>query len=204
MWLIATAAASYLLGSIPTGYWIGRSRGVDIRKVGSGNIGATNVLRTLGRGWGLLCLCLDLVKGWIAAGVLAALSYSPQSPWTLIDQQLAHGVMAILGHSYTCFLNFRGGKGVATSAGVLAAIAPAGLIISLMIWIAVVAVTRIVSLGSLIAANLLPVCVLILYKEREGFIRLILICIALALLITYRHRGNIKRLLSGEEPKIRL
>ena len=192
---------SYLLGSIPTGYWVGLARGVDVRTIGSGNTGATNVFRALGRGFGFLCLAIDMAKGWIAAGVVATWSYSADCPWTLVDNQLLHGVTAILGHTYTCFLRFRGGKGVATSTGVLLAIVPAAVLISVTIWVAVVGFTHYVSLGSLMAANLLPVLVIVLYHARDGFFRLVLVCVVLALFLSYRHRANIGRLLRGEERK---
>jgi acyl phosphate:glycerol-3-phosphate acyltransferase len=193
---------SYVVGSIPTGYWIGRLKGIDIRTQGSGNIGATNVFRTLGKGIGVGCLGVDIFKGWFAAGVIAGWAWYPGSGLTWMDTQLLHGVAAILGHSYTCFLKFKGGKGVATSAGVLLAVIPKALLVAILVWVIVVALRRMVSLGSLLSANLLPPLVILFYRTHPDFLKLIWVCVALAILVTYRHRTNIQRLLKGEEHKI--
>jgi glycerol-3-phosphate acyltransferase PlsY len=150
---VVTAIVGYLLGSIPTGYLVAHAKGVDIRAVGSGNIGATNVMRILGKPAGIFVLFVDALKGWLAVVpmprlVLAAFGLSTDAI-TLETCQIIAGVSAILGHNYTCWLNFKGGKGIATSAGVLLALVPWALLTILTIWILVFAVTKYVSLASL-------------------------------------------------------
>ena len=157
---ILTVLIAYLLGSIPTGFLVARARGIDIRTVGSGNIGATNVFRILGKPAGILVLLADAAKGWLAVFIVARLisgwSYpdagQPASEWF----RLCAGIAAILGHNYSCWLHFKGGKGIATSAGVLVALVPLPLLIILTIWILVFAFTRYVSLASIAASFSLP------------------------------------------------
>ncbi|HYV32151.1 MAG TPA: glycerol-3-phosphate 1-O-acyltransferase PlsY, partial [Candidatus Binatia bacterium] len=157
---VVTALAAYLLGSIPTGFLVAQARGVDIRTVGSGNIGATNVLRTLGKPAGIFVLLMDALKGWLAVVpsprlVLLFLGMTSDSTaWEAVE--ICAGVCAILGHNYTCWLHFKGGKGIATSAGVLAALVPWALLIILSLWIILFALTRYVSVGSLAASFTLP------------------------------------------------
>src|SRR2546429_364518 len=157
---ILTALVAYLLGSIPTGFLVAKARGIDIRTVGSGNIGATNVFRALGTPAGILVLLADALKGWVAVVVVAKLVYRWLA-WTPDPQgqewlAICAGLAAILGHNYTCWLHFKGGKGIATSAGVVLALVPWALVIILGIWIAVFALTRYVSLASICAAFALP------------------------------------------------
>src|SRR5713226_2896418 len=150
-----TALAAYLLGSVPTGYLVARARGIDIRTVGSGNIGATNVFRYLGKPAGIFVLLADALKGLLAVIVLSKLIggwFYPNAD--VLEREwfeICAGASAILGHNYTCWLYFKGGKGIATSAGVLAALVPGPLLIILGIWILVFALTRYVSLASLAA-----------------------------------------------------
>jgi acyl phosphate:glycerol-3-phosphate acyltransferase len=208
---LATAVAAYLLGSIPTGYLVGRARGVDVRKVGSGNIGATNVFRTLGKTAGILVLAADGMKGWLAVKVapyLALRLFSPHTPWdqpTREYLQIVAGVVAILGHNYPCWLKFKGGKGIATTAGAMAALIPLTIAIALVTWILVCLVTRYVSVGSIMAAVMLPVATLAIYHftgdEGYGHRMIILTCILGALAI-YKHKGNLERLMKGTESKI--
>jgi glycerol-3-phosphate acyltransferase PlsY len=204
IWICATVAiVAYFLGSIPTGYLAGRAKGIDVRTVGSGNIGATNAFRTLGTVPGILVLLIDGVKGWGAvelSGVIAALL----QPGSKLDAGMAEylrivaALCVILGHNYTCWLKFKGGKGIATSAGVLAALVPLALVISLSTWIVVCLCTRYVSLASIAASAILPFGTWI-----AGYsYRLIIITVAMAVLAIYKHKGNIQRLIQGTENKL--
>jgi glycerol-3-phosphate acyltransferase PlsY len=196
---IAAALAAYTLGSIPTGYLVARVRGVDIRSLGSGNIGATNVFRFLGRTAGSIVLAADFLKGWVACAVVAhvafrALAATPDGP-TPDSVLLVAAVAAVLGHNYTCWLRFRGGKGIATSAGVLAAVVPLPFLCILIVWLITFAVSRFVSLASILAALALPVSVWI----AGGTLTWILVTAGLAALAVGKHRTNIQRLIAGTE-----
>jgi glycerol-3-phosphate acyltransferase PlsY len=208
---LVTAVAAYLLGSIPTGYLVGRARGVDVRKVGSGNIGATNVFRTLGKTAGVLVLAADGMKGWLAVSIVPDLAhrlFSPNSPWdrpTREYLQIVAGVVAILGHNYTCWLKFKGGKGIATTAGAVAALLPLTFVISAFIWILVCLLTRYVSVASILAALTLPVATWMIHQftRLDGYsYRMVAVAAVLALLAVYKHKGNIERLMNGTENKI--
>ena len=196
--------AAYLLGSIPTGYLVARARHVDIRSLGSGNIGATNVFRTLGRAAGSFVLAVDFMKGFLACHFLAPGISALLTPNLVADSGhweialLVAGTAAILGHNYTCWLQFRGGKGIATSAGVLTAVVPWALLIGLGVWLTLFALFRYVSLASIGAALALPVAVWLTGSS----LPLILITIGLAILAIYKHRSNIQRLLNGTEHRI--
>lgn len=202
----------YLCGSIPFALLIGWSRGVDIRTMGSGNVGATNVGRTLGKKWGVLCLLLDVSKGLgpvlIAGWWLGLLSATEPS----ISESLAWlgvGVFAVLGHIFPVWLKFKGGKGVATALGVLLGFWPLltvpGLVAALT-WIVLAFGSRYISVASVGAAASLPVYLLVmgLWWRQMAFGQLwpfLLIACALALLVIVRHRGNVSRLIKGTEPK---
>jgi len=180
----------FLLGSLPSGYWLALSRGVDIRKKGSGNIGATNVGRILGREWGYLIFALDALKGWLAVW-LAGEFLQAGDTWTVLT-----GMAAVAGHVFSPWLNFKGGKGVATSAGVLLGLAPAVLIWTAAIWGISFAVKKIVSVSSLAAVAAFPFLVMWLEPGRPG---LLVAAWALAALVWYRHRDNLQRLVQGKE-----
>jgi glycerol-3-phosphate acyltransferase PlsY len=189
----------YLLGSIPTGYLMGKARGIDVRQHGSGNIGATNVGRVLGRNWGLAAFACDFAKGFLALFLLRIYVFPQDVTWTVEALLVACGLAAILGHNYTPWLGFKGGKGVATSAGVLGALLPVALVLVFSLWAIVVLITRYVSLGSMLAALALPVVTALLYKSEWVYFGLAaLICV----LVVWRHRSNIKRLLDGTESKL--
>jgi acyl phosphate:glycerol-3-phosphate acyltransferase len=199
---ILTVLIAYFLGSIPTGFLVAKARGVDIRTVGSGNIGATNVFRILGKPAGVFVLLADAAKGWVAVFVVAKLI----SGWFFPDAgstsrewfSICAGVAAILGHNYTCWLYFKGGKGIATSAGVLTALVPGPLLIILSVWIIIFALTRYVSLASISAAFTLPFAAWAVGDSRT----IILVTAALTVLAIYKHKANIKRLINGTESKI--
>ena len=203
-WLIVglLLISGYLIGSIATGYWLGKAlKQIDIREVGSGSTGATNVLRTLGVPYGIFVLVVDVAKGVLAASLfkLLPVELANQSPsqwqsWLIVGTSLA----AILGHSKSIFLNFTGGKSVATALGVFLAITPTVGLIALGSFLLVLALTRIVSLGSIIAAVSLTIFMFVL-KEPLAYSLLGLITSSY---IIVRHRSNIERLLNGSEPKI--
>lgn len=188
-------ALSYVLGSIPTGLWLGQAlRGIDIREHGSKNIGATNTLRVLGKGLGAIALAGDMLKGAIPVlffGGLAAGTYLP------IPLPLACGIAAILGHSFSVFLGFQGGKGVATSAGVFLALLPEATLIAAIVFGITVWSTRMVSLGSILAAITLTIVALL---SPVSF-TLHAIVVLVATLVIWKHRSNIGRILRGEENK---
>ncbi|MBN2507590.1 MAG: glycerol-3-phosphate 1-O-acyltransferase PlsY [Verrucomicrobia bacterium] len=193
---------AYLLGSIPTGYLVAQAKGIDIRSVGSGNIGATNVFRILGVPAGILVLVMDGLKGFAACTWFVDLvlrNLPAGSPHEETCRILA-GIAAVLGHNYTCWLRFRGGKGIATSAGVLAALVPWALIIIAALWGLLFVVSGFVSLGSVAASAALPLASWITGES----LTMILVTLGLALLAIYKHRANIRRLLHGTEHRIRL
>ncbi len=196
---IAIAVVGYLIGSIPTGFLVAKSRGIDIRAVGSGNIGATNALRILGKRAGVFVLFVDALKGWLAvfvAGRIAPLVL-PGAPLDYV--RIAAGIAVILGHNYTCWLHFKGGKGIATSAGVLAALAPWTLVVALSTFAVGVLATRMVSVGSILAALSLPLATWYTTGQDAG---LTLVTGAMGALAIYKHRLNIRRIISGTESRI--
>ncbi len=192
-----TLVAAYLVGSIPTGYLVARAKGVDLRAHGSGNIGATNAFRVLGKGPGIFVLLMDAFKG--AAAViwvpLLTASWVPGNAGTYLP--LVAGVGAILGHNYTCWLRFKGGKGVATSAGVMGALLPWALVIALSTWFLVLLISRYMSIASIIAAVALPIGTYFTTSNRA----LWALAAVLGGMAIWRHRGNIQRLRAGTEPR---
>lgn len=181
---------SYLLGSVPSGLIIGKLSGLDVRKAGSGNIGATNVARLLGKTGGLLTLVGDTAKGFIPVLVVQQMGFS--DPVTALV-----GVAAFLGHLYPIFLKFKGGKGVATSFGVLLGLAPLATIILLVVFAAVAFTTRIVSLSSMVTAVAAPLVLWLFYYSPAY----VIVTAFMALMIVFRHYANIQRLLNGTEPR---
>ena len=199
---LCAAVISYLSGSVPYGYLIGKLKGIDIRQHGSCNIGATNVTRVIGKGWGRLCFACDFFKGFLPVllfstlwtGDGAAQQYTP----------VISALFAVLGHIFPVWLKFKGGKGVAVAAGVVFALAPLTLVCGLIVWAVTFFTSRYVSLASILAAFVLPVfCFLFSYViswEPGGFsaVRLGLLTV-LAVLTIVKHSSNIKRLLNGTE-----
>jgi glycerol-3-phosphate acyltransferase PlsY len=184
--------AAYLIGAIPVGYVVARlGGGVDIRAAGSGNIGATNVLRTLGKGPAIATLLGDIVKGFAAVSVARAADPSPA--WAA-----AGAVLAIVGNCWPVFLRFRGGKGVATGFGAFLALAPWATAPAALVWVLVVATVRYVSLGSVMAVLCLPLGVAALGYPRAFAAA----AVATAIIIIYRHRENVARLFKGSEPRL--
>jgi glycerol-3-phosphate acyltransferase PlsY len=208
---ILIALLGYLLGSLPTGYLVARLRGIDIRTVGSKNMGATNVFRTLGKGPGIFVLLVDALKGYVAVAI--AMKFLPElREWlpqlfpagAAMDDQsrfgfgIVGGIGAVLGHNYTCWLQFKGGKGIATTAGVFLALAPAAVGIAAALWLGAFIATQYVSIASILAAVALPTAV---WFTQEN-LALRIIAIILGALAIYKHRANIQRLRNGTENRI--
>jgi glycerol-3-phosphate acyltransferase PlsY len=187
---------TYIIGSIPTGYLVVKIfKGIDIRTVGSGNIGATNVNRVMGTKWFVIVLILDALKGYLPVIISNVLFVDK-----FLYMPALTGIAAIIGHTFTIFLKFKGGKGVATSLGVFLALAPVSIISSLFIFLIVLYFFRYISLGSITAAILFPAFVFI-YGE-SGYLNLVLIfSLISAIFIIYKHKDNIKRLMDGTENK---
>lgn len=204
---------SYLVGSIPTSIIVARSRrGIDIRQHGSGNAGGTNVFRVLGWKAGLFVIVADMAKGLFATMVIARLMYGPipfanKTPFddfTVV--QIIAGCAAILGHIWTLFAGFKGGKGIATAGGMLLGISPIEVAVSLGVFLIVLLLSQYVSLGSLSAAVSFPLTMFLrenfFMVEINGYHTLIYFSIAISLLVFFTHRANIKRLLAGTENRI--
>ncbi|MEO6463787.1 MAG: glycerol-3-phosphate 1-O-acyltransferase PlsY [Candidatus Eisenbacteria bacterium] len=191
--------AAFLLGALPFGLWVGRlARGVDVRQHGSGNLGATNVYRSLGARLGLTVFALDAGKG-VAAVVLARALAGASFPGGDNAAGLCGAIIAVLGHSFTPFAGFRGGKGAATAAGAMLAATPAASSVALAGFIAAVATTRRISVGSLVAAVLLPLGLWLLPFAWQGNFAA-WTGTAVGVLIVLRHLPNVRRILRGEEP----
>lgn len=190
-WLFV--ALAYVVGAIPTSYVVGRvGHGIDLRKHGSGNLGATNTFRVLGWRAALPVVVVDVAKGWVPAVFFPMWDGAMALEWAMV-----YGAAAIVGHVLSVFVGFRGGKGVATSAGVFMALAPWAVLIATLVWGVVVLLTRTVSLGSILAAVVLPLAV---YATGEPAIELWL-SVGLAAFVIYAHRSNMRRILRGEESR---
>ena len=197
------ALGAYLLGAIPFGYLIARSRGVDIRTVGSRNTGATNVFRCVGKPWGIATFVLDLAKGaascrllpWVVAQTAGTTTGFAITPYHVIC-----GCLAVVGHNWPVFLGFRGGKGIATSAGMLIGLSPLGVAIALVVWIVVFVTSRYVSVATISAATTMGVVVWPLHLKTHG-IWFPAVLTLLALLAIWKHRSNIARLRAGTESR---
>lgn len=184
---------AYVLGATPTSYWVGRAVfGIDLREHGSGNLGATNTFRMLGSKAAVPVVLVDVVKGWLPVWLFPQIDGRAAMGWAM-----AFGVAAIVGHMFSFWVGFRGGKGVATSGGVFLALAPWAVLLAFVGWIVPVWATRIVSLGSICAAVVLPIGVWLL--PNRGGSGLLPFAVALAAFVIWAHRSNIGRLIRGEE-----
>ncbi len=189
--IVLLLLASYLIGAFPTSYVTGRLvRGIDLRQHGSGNLGATNVFRVLGWKAAVPVMLVDIGKGFAPTFLFPRLDGSPRWEWAL-----AFGAAAIVGHVYSVYVRFKGGKGVATSAGVFLALAPWAVLAGLVVWLALVATTRIVSISSIVAALVVPPVVWLTGRPAP----ILWLSLALAAFVIWAHRTNIGRLLRGEE-----
>ncbi|MCL6493589.1 MAG: glycerol-3-phosphate 1-O-acyltransferase PlsY [Ignavibacterium sp.] len=214
MFLLATIIIlSYLVGSIPTSIIISKAvKGIDIRNYGSGNAGGTNVMRVLGWKHGVLVIILDALKGAIAVVLVARLHYgvlpfqniSPFDDFTLV--QIIAGISAVVGHIWTVFAGFRGGKGIATALGMLLMIITVDMLIAVGIFLIVVSISRYVSLGSIVSAMAVPLSMVfrenVLHTHIEGYNTLLPFVIGVSLLVIFTHRKNLVRLLNGTENKL--
>jgi glycerol-3-phosphate acyltransferase PlsY len=200
--LAVVLAGSYLLGSVPFGYLAGRIAGIDIRTAGSGNVGATNVLRLLGKRYGYAVFALDFLKGF-AAVKIAMLMGNNLPPATNSPEMLGMvaAVASILGHSYSPWLKFKGGKGVATSAGALFALMLIAALVGVVIWLMIFWLTRYVSLASVMAAAVLPIVILAINWGNENAKAMFYFSVCVAAVVIWRHRSNLSRLMQGTEPR---
>ena len=191
--LIAASVLAYFMGSIPTGLWVGKYvRNIDLRDYGSGNLGATNAFRVLGKKLGMLVLLIDVLKGMLPVLLfLPMLGISEPKA----SQEMLVGAFAITGHVLSCFVNFKGGKGVATALGVFLAIAPLEMGIILVLGIIIIAVTGYVSLASIVGAFLLPIGLFL--NNRPTLV--LVVGLLISAMVIIRHRSNIGRLLKGKE-----
>ena len=197
------ALIAYFLGSIPSGYIAGRIAGVDVRKVGSGNVGATNVTRVLGKRFGYPVFVVDFAKGLASVAVAVMIAKAAQSTPKVVDLCGAvAAIFSVIGHSYPIWLGFKGGKGVATSLGSLFGLHWISAAIVGVVWIVAFQLTRYVSLSSIIAAIALPVTVatMLFLKQLQTPV-LLYFTLCLAAIIVLRHRSNLSRLLKGTEPR---
>ena len=205
MWLLLCIVVleAYMFGSIPSGYLAGRFSGVDVRQHGSGNIGATNVLRVLGKPWGFAVFFADALKGFVAVrlAIFITARTAGAADYTEFYAILA-AAACVAGHSFPVWLKFKGGKGVATSAGSLAGVMPIAAFTIFVVWLVVFKVTRYVSLASIVAATALPVVVgaLVTMKFTQGAV-LFYFSVLMTVLVVWRHRSNISRLMNGTEPR---
>lgn len=188
---IAAVALGYLVGSIPFAFLLARRRGVDLRVAGSGNVGATNVLRTSGVPNAILAMCLDALKGALAVIVAQRLAAGPATP-------VAAGLAAIIGHIYPVWLGFRGGKGVATAAGVFGVLAPAAVGVAAAVFVLAVWTTKYISVGSMAAAITLGAAAAAIEAPPPVVVGAVLS----ALIIVHRHRGNLARVMAGTERRV--
>ena len=188
--IILLILVAYLIGSVPTGYLLGKLRGVDVRTIGSGNVGATNVARAVGKSQGIITLIADAAKGYLP--VFMALQFGQDSLTVALM-----AIAAFLGHLYPLFLNFQGGKGVATGFGALLALAPLATLVLVVVFVLAVVATRIVSLGSLATAIAAPVSLWLFHQPPV----IVAMGCFLGAMVIIRHRGNIHRLLAGTEPR---
>ena len=196
-------AIAYLLGSIPTAVWLGKAKyGVDVREHGSKNAGATNTFRVLGKKPGIVVLTIDVLKGVIAVLLPFIVGIGDWNSDHLIQVKLVCALLAVLGHVFPVFARFNGGKGVATSLGVIIGVHPLAALICIVLFLIVFLISNFVSLGAIAASLSFPLSILLVFKETSSW--LIAFSIVLSTAVIFAHRKNIIRLLNGEESKMNL
>lgn len=198
---IVALLIAFAAGSVPTALLMGRVRGVDIREHGSGNVGATNAFRVLGKPWGLTCLAIDIAKGWIPALIFAGPAWAPGGADRAI-WMLAVGLTAVAGHSFSPWLGWKGGKGVATSLGVFLAVAPLSALVCVVMGLGIIWRTGFVSLASIAGSVMLPISILVLAPGGEKPWGLVGATAALGAFVIWKHRINIEHLKNGTEARI--
>lgn len=192
---------AYLLGSIPTAVWVGKSwYAIDVREHGSKNAGATNTFRVLGKKPGIIVLIIDIIKGAIAS--LLPFYFYTGTTDQVVNLQIITSIVAVVGHVFPCFANFKGGKGVATSLGVIIGLHPAAAGICMVVFLLVFLTSHYVSLGAMIGAVTFPLSIVFVFHTHSFW--LIVFAHVLAILVILAHRKNIQRLLKGEESKMRV
>ncbi len=199
---LSVLVIAYLCGSIPNGYLAGRLCGIDVRKHGSGNIGATNVLRVLGKPWGFAVFFLDAFKGFVAVRMTLLLVSHTPGAWQYAEfYAILAAAICVFGHSFPVWLKFKGGKGVATSAGAIFGVMPIAAIAIFLVWLLIFQVTRYVSVASVTAALALPVCVGVLVAHGTHGMVLLFFSMAMTAMVVWRHRANFARLRDGTEQR---
>jgi len=199
--IVLTLLSAYLLGSVPTAVWVGKKfHGIDVREHGSGNAGATNVIRVLGWKTGVPVLLIDVLKGLLAAMLPVFFNLAGQGTALLTNLQILAGVAAVIGHIFPVYAGFRGGKGVATIFGVLLAIHPLLTLSCIGVFLSVLLITGYVSISSMIAGIAFPVLLFLFFDTPSVYFKVFSLVVAVAILIT--HRKNISRLWKGEESKL--
>lgn len=203
---ISGLIAAYLFGSIPSAVWIGQAfYGVDVREYGSGNAGATNTFRVLGKKAGITVMLLDILKGWTATNIVYLIGLSvtgPQNSVQFVNYQLALGITAVMGHLFPVFAGFRGGKGIATLFGMILAVHIEAALLCVCVFLIVLLVTKYVSLSSITAGFTFPLSTIFVFHSSVRAIILYGMCICVLILVT--HQKNIERLLKGKESRVNL
>jgi len=200
---LAALLLAYLIGSVPSAVWIGQAMyGIDVREYGSGNAGATNTFRVLGKGAGIPVLLMDISKGYLALQLAQFFGHYLPGTQQYVNFKLALGIAALLGHIYPVLAGFRGGKGVATLLGILLGVQPAAALICAGIFLLVLLFSKYVSLGSMLAALAYPFVIMLVFKETIPSVNIFAMSVSILVLIT--HQKNIERLLRGTESKVYL
>jgi glycerol-3-phosphate acyltransferase PlsY len=193
---------AYLTGAFPSAVWVGKAfYKIDVREFGSGNAGATNTFRVLGKKAGIPVLIMDIFKGWICVNYISFLTNIPQSAEAVFETQLAFGIAAVIGHLFPVYTGFRGGKGIATLLGLLIGLHAVAALYSILVFVIVFLVSKYVSLGSVIASVAFPILVILILGSTNVSLNLFAIFVPILSLIT--HQKNIERLLRGEETKVK-
>ena len=203
---ISALIIAYLFGSIPTAVWIGQAfYGIDVREYGSGNAGATNTFRVLGKKAGIAVMVLDILKGYTATNLAYLIGLSvtgPQNSVQFVNYQLALGVTAVMGHLFPVFAGFRGGKGIATLFGMILAVHSGAALLCVLTFVVVLMISKYVSLSSILSGFTFPLSIIFIFQSPIRSVVLYGMCICVLILVT--HQKNIERLLKGKESKVNL
>lgn len=200
--IVLCLIVGYAFGCFSTGYLYGKRKQVDVREHGSGNIGTTNTLRTLGIKAGIITLIGDMFKAILPICILCIIYKNLEQPLSRDLTVLYTGLGVVLGHNFPFWLKFKGGKGIAAMAGVIIVFSPYITITEMILFLSIVLITRYVSLGSLVVATAFPICVLIGYRQDADYLHMVILCCIFMLLAFFKHRNNIKRLVNGTENKL--
>jgi len=193
---------AYLTGAFPSAVWVGKTfYKIDVREFGSGNAGATNTFRVLGKKAGIPVLLMDIFKGWLAVNYLSFLAVIPESIEGQFEIQLVFGIAAVIGHLFPVYTGFRGGKGIATMMGLLIGLSPLEAICCFVIFVIIFSISKYVSLGSIVASIAFPIIVILVFGSTNSSLNLFAVFVPILSLIT--HQKNIERLVRGEETKVK-